>query len=87
MHFAAEHRVHHPLIQIAAANAGDGAVVLHAKNELAATEIRQSDDLLRKPFRALLIALELDAGVFAVGDQCEQFQPGHQQARRPVVRA
>ena len=68
VYFAAEHRVHQPLLEIVAPNAGDGAVILHAEDELAAAEVRQGDDFLRQALRAFLIALELHAGVLPVGE-------------------
>ena len=66
MDFGAEDGVHHPFFEIWTLNAGDGPVVFDAKKDQAAAQIGEGDDLFGELFRADVVALEFDAGVFAV---------------------
>jgi hypothetical protein len=46
VHVAPEYRIHHPLLEMLALDAGDGSVVLHPEEDHAALKVGQRDDLL-----------------------------------------
>jgi hypothetical protein len=72
VHVAPEYRIHHPLLEMLALDAGDGSVVLHPEEDHAALKVGQRDALLGELLRAHVVALELHAGALAVLDQFEQ---------------
>lgn len=68
MYVAAEDRIHHPSLEVVTLDSGDRAVVLDPEQDDAAAQVRHRDDLSGELLGANVIALELHAGVFAVGD-------------------
>ena len=68
MHITTKYSIHHPSFQVCTLNAADGAVILHTQKQFSALKIEQRDNLFRQLLRAQVVALELDAGVFTIGD-------------------
>ena len=65
--------IHHPFFHIGALQTRDGAVILNTQQNPPALKIHQGHDFFGQLLRANIVALELNAGVFAVGDDFKQF--------------
>jgi hypothetical protein len=68
MDISAKNGACNPFAQVRPRYPNDILVVIDAEQNAPAFEVRQSDDFIRELFRAYVVPLELDSGVFAVGD-------------------